>query len=194
MFQYPDLHKHIHKCIEFKAADKKRRKEVIKVRTICHLRKDLNSKYNEYLSYTTLNNYLMPSRSNIKAAMTHHYPAIIANAFVLQDERNKHIDEHYYLASVKEAKQFAAIFLTHSVIISQNNKAKVPLSIPAVGRTFQIIQSFQEPVILPDHDFPISVQQKLILSVYLLINLSDMNNIFVMVNFQFTYIHNTKLV
>ncbi|RGB21496.1 hypothetical protein C1646_777865 [Rhizophagus diaphanus] len=37
LFQYPDLHEHIHECIEFRAADKKRRKEVIKVRTIRHL-------------------------------------------------------------------------------------------------------------------------------------------------------------
>ncbi|PKY54879.1 hypothetical protein RhiirA4_502696 [Rhizophagus irregularis] len=32
--QYPNLIEHIHECIEFKAADKKRRKEIIKVRTI----------------------------------------------------------------------------------------------------------------------------------------------------------------
>jgi len=82
LIQYPDLHEHIHECIEFRAADKKRRKEVIKVRTIRHIREDLNSKYNEYLSRTTLNNYLMPTRSNIKAAKTHHHLAIIANASV----------------------------------------------------------------------------------------------------------------
>ena len=82
LIQYPDLHEHIHEYIEFRAADKKRRKEIIKVRTIRHLREDLNSKYNEYLSHTTLNNYLMPSRSNIKAAKTHHHPAIIANVSV----------------------------------------------------------------------------------------------------------------
>jgi len=60
LIQYPELHEHIHECIEFGAADKKRRKEVIKVRTISHLREALNSKYYEYLSRTTLNNYLLP--------------------------------------------------------------------------------------------------------------------------------------
>jgi hypothetical protein len=79
---------------------------------------------------------------------------------------------------VKGAKQFTAIFPTHSVIISQDDKAKVLLSIPAVGRTFQTIQSFQELVTLSDHDFSIGMQQKLIPSVYLLINLSDTNNTF----------------
>ncbi|CAB4489434.1 unnamed protein product [Rhizophagus irregularis] len=178
LIQYPNLHEHIHECIEFGAADKKRRKEVIKVRTIRHLRENLNSKYNEYLSRTTLNNYLLPSRSNTKAAKTHHHPALIANASVSRTEKNEHIDEHYCLASVKGAKQFAALFSTHSVIISQDDKAKVPLGIPAVGRTFQTIQSFQEPVTLPDHDFPVGMQQKLIPSVYLLINPSDTNDTF----------------
>jgi len=79
---------------------------------------------------------------------------------------------------VKGVKQFAALFLTHSVIISQDDKAKVPLGILAVRRTFQIIQSFQEPVTLPDHDFSISAQQKLIPSIYLLINPSDTNDTF----------------
>jgi len=37
LIQYLDLHEHIHECIKFRAADKKKRKEVIKVRTIRHL-------------------------------------------------------------------------------------------------------------------------------------------------------------
>lgn len=104
LIQYPNLHEHIHECIEFGTADKKRRKEVIKVRTIRHLREELNSKYNEYLSRTTLNNYLLPSRSNTKAAKTHHHPAIVANASVFQNEKNEHFNEHYCFVSVKGAK------------------------------------------------------------------------------------------
>ncbi|GBB92221.1 hypothetical protein RclHR1_19880001 [Rhizophagus clarus] len=178
LIQYSDLYEHIHECIEFGTTDKKRRKEVIKVRIIRYLQEELNSKYNEYFSRTTLNNYLLPSRSNTKAAKAHHHPAIIANASVSQTERNEHIDEHYCLASMKEAKQFAALFSTHSIIISQDDKAKVPLSIPAVGKTFQTLQNFQEPVTLLNHDFLVDMQQKLIPSVYLLINLSDTNDAF----------------
>jgi len=37
LIQYPDLHEHIHESIEFRVADKKKRKEVIKVRIIWHL-------------------------------------------------------------------------------------------------------------------------------------------------------------
>ena len=111
----------------------------------------------------------MPSRSNSIAAKAHHHPANIAISSVSRNEKKEHPDEHYCLA---------ALFLTHSVIICQDDKAKVPLGIPAVGRTFQTIQSFREPVTLPDHDFPIGMQQKLIPSVYLLINPSDTNDTF----------------
>ncbi|GET01728.1 hypothetical protein GLOIN_2v1766467 [Rhizophagus clarus] len=149
--QYPDLHKYIHDCIEFGVADKKRRNEVIKVRIICHLQKELKSKYNEYFSYITLSNYLLPFRSNSIAARTHHHPVNIAIASVSRDEKSEHPDKHYCLASIKGAKQFAALFLTYSVIISQDDKVKVPLGIPA---------------------------QKLILLVYLLINPHDTNDTF----------------
>ncbi len=121
---------------------------------------------------------MLPSQSNSIVAKAHHHPANIAIASVSRDEKKEHLDEHYCLASVKEAKQFAALFPTHSVIISQDDKAKVPLDIPAVGRIFQTIQNYQEPVTLPDHDFLIGMQQKLIPSVYLLINSNDTNNTF----------------
>ncbi|GBC00635.1 hypothetical protein RclHR1_03920004 [Rhizophagus clarus] len=168
LIQYSDLHEHIYDCIEFGAADKKRRKEVIKVKTIRHLQEEFKSKYNEYLSYTTLSNYLLLSQSNSIAVRTHHYPANIAIASISRDEKKEYPDEHY--VSVKEAKQFAALFLTHSVIISQDDKAKVSLSILAVGKTFKTVQSFHKSVSLPDYDFPVEMQQKLIPSVYLLIN------------------------
>jgi len=82
LIQYPNLYEYIYESIEFGATDKKRRKEIIKVRTIYHLREVLNSQYNKYLSHITLNNYLLLSRSNAIAAKTHHYLTIIANASI----------------------------------------------------------------------------------------------------------------
>ena len=43
----------------------------------------------------------------------------------------------------------------------------------AVGRTFKTIQTINEPVSVPDHDFPKVAKYKLILSVYLVINPDD---------------------
>ncbi|CAG8832599.1 15561_t:CDS:2 [Gigaspora margarita] len=64
-----------------------------------------------------------------------------------------HLDGHYCLALVKGVRQFAHAFPNVSVIISQDDKAKIGLGILAVGRTFRTLQSVSEPVQLPDHDF-----------------------------------------
>ena len=45
----------------------------------------------------------------------------------------QHADEHYCLASVKVTQAFAEFFAGDSIIISQDDKAKVSLGISAVG-------------------------------------------------------------
>ena len=87
-----------------------------------------------------------------------------------------HVDEHYCLASVKSAKIFAKVFADDTIIIFQDDKAKIRLGIPAVGRTFKTIQSVNEPVTVEDHDFPIGSKMKLIPSIYLVINPADLSN------------------
>ncbi|GBB88286.1 hypothetical protein RclHR1_14850001 [Rhizophagus clarus] len=77
-----------------------------------------------------------------------------------------HKDSHYCLASVKGVRQFAETFPEHSIIISQDDKAKVPLGIPAVDCTFSTVQTHNQPVSIPDHNFPVSSKHKLITSVY----------------------------
>ncbi|CAB4489746.1 unnamed protein product [Rhizophagus irregularis] len=168
LFEYPDLHNQIHDSIEFGSADSKRRKQVVKVRIIEHLRKNLEENYNVYMARTTLNNYVLPKQSNSIAAKAHHHPAWVAVAGVSRTDTQEHIDGHYCLASVKYAKQFASMFADMSTIISQDDKAKIGLGVPAVGRTFCTLQSINEPVSVADHDFPTGSRQKLIPSVYLI--------------------------
>ncbi|CAG8715305.1 23345_t:CDS:2 [Cetraspora pellucida] len=99
-----------------------------------------------------------------------------AVASVSHNETKEHIDGHYCLASVKGVRQFAHAFSNVSVIISQDDKAKIGLGIPAVGRTFRTLQSVSEPVQLPDHDFTCGSNQKLIPSVYLIIKPNEESN------------------
>ncbi|CAG8832294.1 8984_t:CDS:1, partial [Cetraspora pellucida] len=61
-------------------------------------------------------------------------------------------------------------------IILQDDQAKVPLGISAISRSFRTIQSINEPVIVLDYNFSVSSQQKFVPSVYLIINLSDIND------------------
>ncbi|CAJ0841884.1 11266_t:CDS:2 [Entrophospora sp. SA101] len=77
---------------------------------------------------------------------------------------------------LKCAKQFATVFADMSVIISQDDKAKIGLGVPAVGRTFHTLQSVHEPVCVADHDFPVGNGQKLVPSVYLMIKPNESND------------------
>ncbi|CAG8805692.1 146_t:CDS:2, partial [Gigaspora margarita] len=95
---------------------------------------------------------------------------------VSHDETKDYLDEHYCLASVKGTRQFAQAFLDSSIIISQDNKAKIGLGVPAVGRTFCTLQSVLEPVQVPDHDFVYRINQKLIPLVYFIIKPSEIND------------------
>ncbi|CAB4440919.1 unnamed protein product [Rhizophagus irregularis] len=120
---------------------------------------------------------LSPARhQNTFATRHHHHPAQVGLASVARIEMKSHVNEHYCLASVKAAKMFAEIFADEAIIVSQDDKAKVGLGTPAVGRTFKTIQTINEPVTVEDHDFPVGSKMKLIPSVYLIIDLTDSSN------------------
>jgi len=96
----------------------------------------------------------LPRQSNSITAKAHHHPAWVAVAGVSCTKTRDHIDSHYCLVSVKCARQFATIFADKSVVISQDDKAKIGLGMPAVGRIFRTLQSIHKPVRIADHDFP----------------------------------------
>jgi len=56
----PNLMEKMHDSVEFGAADHKRRKEVIKVRTVKHLREKIEENYNVFMARSTLQNYMQP--------------------------------------------------------------------------------------------------------------------------------------
>ncbi|GBC02738.1 hypothetical protein RclHR1_04790007 [Rhizophagus clarus] len=141
----------MHASVEFGVANYKRRKEIIKVHTIKHFREKMDEDYGIYMAKSTLQNYMQPKHPGSKEAQRHHHPTQIRFAAVRRDEMNSHVDEHYCLASV-------------------------PLGMAAVGRTFKTIQTTNEPVSVPNHNFPKAAKHKLVLSVYLLINPSDTND------------------
>ncbi|CAG8500697.1 20082_t:CDS:2, partial [Cetraspora pellucida] len=72
----------------------------------------LRTRYNEYLLHSGLNNYLLLCHSNFIAAKAQYHPVGV--------------------------KQFAVRFFSHSVVISQDDKAKISLGISAVRKTFKI--------------------------------------------------------
>ncbi|CAG8834561.1 38678_t:CDS:2 [Gigaspora margarita] len=105
----------------------------------------------------------------------HHHPAKVGLASVARTDMKQHVDEHYCLASVKAARVFAAVFASDTIVILQDDKAKIGLGIPAVGCMFKTMQSINEPVTVEDHNFSKGSKMKLIPSVYLLIDPNDSN-------------------
>ncbi|CAG8820678.1 40192_t:CDS:2 [Gigaspora margarita] len=126
LFKYPHLHDYIHESVKNGSANKKRRKEIVKVRIIENLCKNLEENYGVY----------MVSVASVSHTKTHEHP-----------------DTHYCFASIKYAKQFASFFANMLIIISQDNKAKIDLGVSAISRTFHRLQSINDPICIPDHDF-----------------------------------------
>jgi hypothetical protein len=137
----PELLNKMHDSVEFGAADHKRRKETIKVRTVKHLREEMEENYNIYMAKSTLQNYIQPRHPATKEAQRHHHPAQIRLAAVGRNEMSSHIDEHYCLASVKSVKSFASAFPRDVVLISQDDKAKVLICNLFFNIIFQMFNS-----------------------------------------------------
>ncbi|CAG8722635.1 21676_t:CDS:2 [Cetraspora pellucida] len=69
--------------------------------------------------------------SNSIAAKAYHHPAQVAVTGVSCIETYKHLYSYYCLVLVKCMKQFASTFDNMSVIVSQDNKVKIGLGVPA---------------------------------------------------------------
>ncbi|CAG8836581.1 35560_t:CDS:2, partial [Gigaspora margarita] len=146
------------------------------------------SMYRSYRSMETSSTLIHETQSIFMAFITivvdetvSKNAAVQKRSFIKKENAEKLIElqeiyEHYCLALVKGVKQFVVIFPYNFVVISQDNKAKVLLGIPAVSKTFQTIQTINKTVTLADHDFPIRTHQKLISFVYLAIDPLDSND------------------
>ncbi|CAG8741133.1 13644_t:CDS:2, partial [Cetraspora pellucida] len=90
-------------------------------------------KYNTYLLRQCLSTYLKPRYKHTFAARHYHHSAKVSLASVARTDMKQHIDKHYFLASVKVAQVFAEVFASETVVIFQDDKAKISLGIPAIG-------------------------------------------------------------
>ncbi|CAG8844542.1 18533_t:CDS:2, partial [Gigaspora margarita] len=112
----------------------------------------------------------------LQQILTYHYLAWVSVASVSHTETHKYSNTHYCFASIKYAKQFVSSFADMSIIIFQDDKAKIGFGVSAISQTFHRLQSINDPIHIPDHDFCIGFEQKLVLLVYLIINPNKLNN------------------
>ncbi|CAG8764523.1 12007_t:CDS:2 [Gigaspora margarita] len=88
---------------------------------------NLEERYNIYIARMILNNYLLSCWTNSIATKVYRHPAWVAVAGVLHTDTQEHSNGHYCLVSVKYARLFASIFANMSIVISQDDKAKIGL-------------------------------------------------------------------
>ena len=79
------------------------------------------------------------------------------------DLRKNHDDAHFAMASSKYVHQLAAVFgKKYNFCLSQDDKAHVvPIGLPADLEEDNMPMHLEYKVQLPDHDFSISISQKL---------------------------------
>ena len=84
-----------------------------------------------------------------------------------QNNKKTHIDAHFAMASVKQARDLAELFSDERVFfLSQNDKARVPIGLSGSKKQDFMLMHLKYKVSLSDHEFPIGKQHKLIPSVY----------------------------
>jgi hypothetical protein len=82
-------------------------------------------------------------------------------------ERKKHEDSHFASAAICFLKDLAVMMGERPVcFLSQDDKARVPLGLPAANKQMPLLMHLEYKVTLPDHDFVIASRHKLIPSVY----------------------------
>lgn len=82
-----------------------------------------------------------------------------------------HQDGEYCLALVRQMIDvFESMESGSCVLISQDDKAKIPIGTTAVGKTFRVVQSRNTGFHVPDHDFPAGSKHKFIPTFYLMLS------------------------
>lgn len=82
------------------------------------------------------------------------------------EEHRHHIDTMFARATYNNLLQLASLLGSHDVVcLSQDDKAKVPLGIPAANKQATIVMNMEYRIKLPDHDFVVAAGHKLIPSV-----------------------------
>ena len=163
-----DLHEAILSIVMPEAgADEKRRTEMLHTtKTLDDLRTILSSKgYN--LSRTALYYRLVPANTRHIDGKRHFSSVKVKICRPQNNLRKQHADGHVAMASVKCARDLAQLFgEEHVFFLSQDDKARVPIGLPISKKQDVMLMHLDYKVSLPDHDFLIGANHKLIPSVY----------------------------
>lgn len=88
--------------------------------------------------------------------------------------RRQHSDQYFAASAITYLKDLAVTMGDRVVFfLSQDDKARVPLGLPAANKQAPILMHLEYVVQLPDHDFVVAEGHKLIPSVYAACGITD---------------------
>ncbi|KAF2890869.1 hypothetical protein ILUMI_15304, partial [Ignelater luminosus] len=80
--------------------------------------------------------------------------------------RKEHEDTHFCAGPIKHIRDLAELLGPQAVnVLSVDDKARVPLGLPAAQKQAPILMRYERQILVPDHDYPIARGLKLIPSV-----------------------------
>lgn len=122
---------------------------------------------------STVYTRLLPKRSTSSIEGKRHINTVPVKLIRAQnDSHSKHVDARFCAATIKNVEEVCSILGPDVVcFISQDDKARVPLGITAANHQAPILMHMEYRVSLPDHDWVVAAQHKLIPSVYAGINI-----------------------
>lgn len=164
----PDLLKTIADIAMFGAsAEERRRSEVVRS---CKTLDELHARLLELgykISRNALYIRLLPRRYNTLEGKRHVLTVPVKLSRPEADHHKAHPDQYFCIASIRNLETIASILGPYQVIfISQDDKARVPIGITAAKKQAPLLMHLDYKVSLPDHDFVVANQHKLIPSVY----------------------------
>ena len=114
----------------------------------------------------------MPRRVDSQEGKRHVKTVPIKLIKAQTSEHKSHIDTDFCVASIRALDSLASFFGPEQVFyLSQDDKARIPLGIPAVQKQAAVLMHMEYKVTLPDHDWVKADKHKLIPSVYAGINI-----------------------
>lgn len=149
------------------AAHEKRRSEVYRsIATLDELTEQLK-KDGFQISRSGVYLRLLPWRSSSLEGKRHVFTVPVKLIRAQNDLHSKHIDGPFFTATFRYMESLASLLgPQEACFLSQDDKARVPIGITAANKQSPMIMHVEYRVSLPDHDWVVAEQHKLIPSVY----------------------------
>ncbi|KAF2889213.1 hypothetical protein ILUMI_16960 [Ignelater luminosus] len=151
------------------SADDRRRSEILKcakTHSIYHHNNNIIifSGYN--ISRTALYYRLIPRNVNTKDGRRHVNTVPVKLIRSSNSLRKEHENTHFCAGQIKHIRDLVELLGLQAVnVLCVDDKARVPLGLPAAQKQAPILMRYERQILMPDHDYPIAKGLKLIPSV-----------------------------